>query len=70
MVETYRVHGMTCQGCARSVTNAVKRVVADAAVTVDLAAKTVAVDGAISADAVKQAVEGAGFEFLGAVASK
>jgi copper chaperone len=65
MATTYRVNGMTCQGCARSVTNAIKAVSPVAQVTVDLDARTVAVDGPIAEDAVKQAVGDAGFEFAG-----
>lgn len=65
MATTYRVNGMTCQGCARSVTNAIKAVSPAAQVSVDLDAKTVSVDGLIAEDAVKQAVGDAGFEFAG-----
>jgi len=66
MADSYKVGGMTCQGCARSVTNAITRVAADARVMVDLGARTVTIDGAVGADAVRKAVEAAGFEFLGA----
>lgn len=67
MSNTYRVTGMTCGGCARSVETAIKAVAPGASVTVDLAAKAVTVDGA-SADQVKQAVDDAGFGFEGAAA--
>lgn len=63
---TYRVTGMTCGGCARSVETAIKAVAPAATVSVDLAAKAVTVDGA-SAEQVKQAVDEAGFDFEGAV---
>jgi copper chaperone len=66
MADRYLVHGMTCQGCVRSVTAAIQRAVPGVRVTVDLGAKTVAVDGQASSDSVRQAVEAAGFEFLGA----
>jgi len=66
MSETYKVDGMTCGGCVRSVTNAITRVAPDAKVEVDLPTGRVTVDGA-DADAVKKAVEGAGFDFGGAV---
>ncbi len=66
MADLYRVHGMTCQGCARSVVQAVQRAVPSVGVTVDLAAKTIAVEGSATADVIRQAVEAAGFEFLGA----
>ncbi len=61
----YRVDGMTCQGCANAVTNAIKAAAPKADVKVDLAAKTVTVDDAVAADAVAQAVRDAGFTFAG-----
>jgi copper chaperone len=62
---TYRVSGMTCGGCARSVETAIKAVAPGATVSVDLAAKAVAVEGA-TAEQVKKAVDEAGFDFGGA----
>ena len=44
--DTYRVSGMTCGGCVRAVTNAIKAAVPSARVDVDLAAGKVTVDGA------------------------
>lgn len=61
----YRVDGMTCQGCANAVTNAIKAAAPKADVKVDLAAKTVTVDDALAADAVAQAVRDAGFTLAG-----
>ena len=66
MAERYRVGGMTCQGCARSVGAAINRTAPAAKVEIDVAAGIVAVEGAVAADAVKKAVEAAGFDFLGA----
>jgi copper chaperone len=68
MADAYKVDGMTCGGCARSVSNAITKAAPDAAVTVDLATGTVLVDGGVSADVVRQAVEAAGFDFGGAAA--
>jgi copper chaperone len=67
MSKTYRVEGMTCEGCARSVTRAIQRRVPGTAVAVDLAAGRVTVTGA-AADgaAVAAAVNDAGFTFAGA----
>jgi len=65
MNDTYTVIGMTCGGCAKSVTNAIQDAEPGASVEVDLDAKSVTVDGADEAT-VKQAVEDAGFEFSGA----
>lgn len=66
MAERYRVGGMTCQGCARSVAAALTRAAPAVKVEIDVAAGLVAVDGTLAAEAVKAAVEAAGFEFLGA----
>ncbi|AWK85090.1 heavy-metal-associated domain-containing protein [Azospirillum thermophilum] len=66
MADSYKVDGMTCGGCARSVTNAITKAAPSAAVTVDLANGTVTVDGGVPADTVKRAVEAAGFDFRGA----
>ncbi|MBI1209687.1 MAG: heavy metal transporter [Azospirillum sp.] len=65
MTTKYKVDGMTCGGCARSVTNAIVKAAPGAKVEVDLAAGTVAVDAAVAAEAVQKAVEAAGFEFNG-----
>lgn len=67
MPATYKVSGMSCGGCANSVTNAIKALAADANVTVDLEAKQITVDGLDDAAAIGQAVEDAGFEFGGVV---
>lgn len=65
MQKTYRVEGMTCQGCARSVTRAVQSVRPDAEVSVDLEKGLVTVAGEAGEQQVRQAVEDAGFEFAG-----
>ncbi len=64
---TYTVSGMTCMGCANSVTNAIKAGAPEAEVAVDLEGKKVTVEGFADAAAIAQAVTGAGFEFGGAV---
>lgn len=66
MSKSYRVTGMTCGGCARSVETAIKAVAPQATVSIDLASAKVSVDGA-SDDQVKKAVDDAGFSFEGAV---
>lgn len=66
MTDAYKVDGMTCGGCARSVSNAIVKAAPNAAVTVDLAAGRVMVEGDVPADTVRQAVEAAGFDFGGA----
>ncbi|MCW8915790.1 MAG: heavy-metal-associated domain-containing protein [Magnetovibrio sp.] len=65
MSNTYSVLGMSCGGCASSVTKAIQDAAPGAVVEVNLDAKSISVDGADEAT-VKQAVEGAGFEFAGA----
>jgi copper chaperone len=66
-VASYKVGGMTCGGCARSVTNAIVKAAPAAKVTVDLSGGTVTVDGGIPTDAVRHAIETAGFDFGGPV---
>ena len=58
---TLSVDGMTCQGCARAVTNALARVVTGP-VEVDLDRKEVRVPDGSDMAAVARAVEEAGFD--------
>jgi copper chaperone len=69
MATKYKVSGMTCGGCVRSVTNAITARDGSARVEVDLPAGIVSVEGDLSEDAVKDAVEGAGFDFGGTAAA-
>jgi copper chaperone len=66
MTQTYRVGGMTCGGCVSAVTRAIRRLDPEAAVAVDLAAGKVSVGSTLAEDAVRRAVEAAGFVFEGA----
>jgi copper chaperone len=61
-----KVDGMTCGGCAASVKRAVQALDSTANVDVDLPSKTVKVDTAVQLDAVKSAVEDAGYDVLSA----
>ncbi|MBI3505738.1 MAG: heavy-metal-associated domain-containing protein [Proteobacteria bacterium] len=61
---SYRVTGMTCGGCVRAVTNAIRASAPAASVAVDLPAGKVTVDGLDEAG-VRRAVEDAGFAFAG-----
>ena len=68
MAKVYKVLCMTCGGCASSVTKAIQAASPEAVVDVDLEANEVNVEGpgGIIDDAtIKQAVEGAGFEYAG-----
>ena len=56
-----QVRGMTCSGCARSVTKALEKAGAGA-VKVELESGRVEVTGSIGADAARAAVEKAGYE--------
>ena len=61
-----KVDGMTCGGCAASVKRALQALDANANVDVDLPSKTVKVATAAQLDAVKNAVEDAGYDVLSA----
>ena len=56
------VSGMTCGGCANSVTRAVHGVDKDAKVEVDLAKKTVTVDSKLPKLDIIDAITNVGFE--------
>lgn len=61
-----KVDGMTCGGCAASVKRALQLLDSNARVDVDLPSKTVKVETTAQLDAVKNAVEDAGYQVLGA----
>jgi len=67
MSATYSVLGMTCQGCASSVTNAISAAAPGSEINVDLDAKQVTVTGCDDQAVIAQAVDDAGFEFAGPV---
>ncbi len=66
MSATYRVSGMSCEGCARAVTRAINRRAPAAAVSVDVAAGRVTVTGEAPSASVIDAVTEAGFTVEGA----
>lgn len=59
------VEGMSCGGCARSVTNALKGADPQAEVVVDLADKKVTVESSKDAATLRAAIEKAGFDVQG-----
>jgi copper chaperone len=61
-----KVDGMTCGGCAASVKRAVQAIDANAQVDVDLPTKSVKVSTSAELEAVKAAVEDAGYDILSA----
>ena len=67
---TYRVRGMTCGHCARAVTGELEALDAVTGVTVDVvpegdSAVSVTSSGELTQDAVRDAVERAGYELVG-----
>ncbi|KMW44528.1 cation transporter [Ralstonia insidiosa] len=58
---TFSVEGMSCGHCVSAVTRAVQQVDAAASVQVDLSKQTVAVTSGAATDAVKAAIEQAGY---------
>lgn len=57
----FDVTGMSCEGCVKAVTRAIRAQDPEARVSVDLAAGTVAVEGKISPEAARGAIAEAGF---------
>lgn len=58
----FRVDGMTCGGCARAVTNALRSTDPEAAVDVDLPSKTVSIQSSMPQQQLQAAIEQAGFQ--------
>jgi copper chaperone CopZ len=68
MTTVFRVGGMSCQHCVDAVTKAVTAAIPGATIKVDLAAGTATIDQDIEAGddaALRDAIESAGFEYLG-----
>jgi len=59
-----KVEGMSCGHCVNAVTKSVQAVDAGARVDIDLAQQTVRIETSASLDAVKSAVEDAGYPVL------
>lgn len=60
------VDNMSCQHCVKTITKAINDIDPKAKVTIDLAKHEVDIeDGTISQEAAIQAVDQAGFEFVG-----
>jgi copper chaperone len=60
-MKTLNLPGMTCGGCARSVTAAIKELDQDAEVTVDIDARRVTIETTASDEALREAVREAGY---------
>jgi copper chaperone len=63
-----RVEGMTCGGCAKSVTRSIQTVDGNAKVDVDLKAKKVRVDTLANLEVVASAIEDAGYPVIAGTA--
>jgi copper chaperone len=61
MQQQFDVQGMTCNHCARAVTEAVRRIDAAATVQVDLAAGRVAVDSTAARERLADAIREEGY---------
>ena len=61
----YRVNGMTCGGCARSVARAITTRLPELGVDVDLRRGTVRITGEHEQEVIREAVEQAGFQLVG-----
>ena len=64
-----QVKGMSCGGCARTVTKLVQSVDSNAKVEVDLPSKKVRVDSSASLEAIAAAISGAGYPVTATAAS-
>jgi copper chaperone len=67
MKTEFQVEGMSCQHCVAAVTNAIREQDDGAQVQVDLAAGRVAVESTQSVEALKAAIDEAGYTVKGAV---
>ena len=65
MSASYRVSGMSCEGCARAVTRAITRRAPFAAVSVDVSAGQVTVTGDVAPATIVDAVSEAGYSVEG-----
>ncbi len=62
---TYKIAGMSCQGCVSSVTRALTAALPTTTITVQLDSGLAQVAGSHDPKAVQQAVDDAGFDFVG-----
>ncbi len=61
----YRVDGMTCGGCAASVTKAIQTVAPDARIEASFEQNLVTVEGFEDDAKIAEAIEASGFDFGG-----
>lgn len=63
-MKEFKVNGMTCQGCVKSVTNAIKALDEKASVTIDLGSKSVKVTSDKSEKDIRESIEDAGYDII------
>jgi copper chaperone len=64
MAKKLFIEGMSCAHCVKHVTNALNDLDGITRVEVDLSAKTATVEGSASEEAMKAAIEDAGYEVV------
>lgn len=69
MTRTYSVPAISCGHCKQSIEAEVSKVAGVDVVVVDIAAKTVAVEGAASDEALRAAIDEAGYDVAGAASA-
>jgi copper chaperone len=57
----FRVDRMSCEGCAKTITDAIRALDGNATVEADIAAKTVRVETSAQSDAVTRALAAVGY---------
>jgi copper chaperone len=62
----FQVEGMTCQHCVAAVTRSIRDIDNQAQVSVDLERGRVVVESSLPVDALKEAIDGAGYAVLSA----
>lgn len=60
MTLTLKVPSMVCEGCAETITKAIKNVDSSANISIDLASKIVTLESSISEEALTQAITNTG----------
>ena len=66
MFTTYKVYGMTCEGCAKALTNAIKATAPNTIFEVDWKGSRISIEGYNDANSLAATVRDAGFKFGGA----
>jgi len=65
LTRTYSVPTISCEHCKQAIESAVEKLTDVTLVDVDIAAKTVVVGGTASDDAIRSAIDDAGYDVAG-----